>query len=60
MYKVKQTDSDINDQLNLGAAWEDDGDSATPGKSYEAGVLAGIRWVIGDTNDTPIEEGPEE
>jgi hypothetical protein len=60
MYGVNQKDKDINEQLNLGAAWEEAGGSAAPGRSYESGVLAGIRWVVGDTDETPIEEGPEE
>ena len=59
MYRVKQTDRAINDQLNVAGEWEEAGGSAKPGKSYESGVLAGIRWVIGDTDEVPIQEGPE-
>jgi hypothetical protein len=28
--------------------------------SFEEGVLAGIRWLIGETEEWPIAEEPEE
>ncbi len=59
-YEVKRTDEEINDQLNRGAAWEEAGGSSVPGMSFESGVLAGIRWAIGDSEDAPIESDPEE
>ncbi len=58
--KLARTESEINDVLNRAAAWEERGGSAVPGQSFEVGVGAGIRWLIGDTDENPIEVEPEE
>lgn len=59
MYKVKRTDTEINDLLNSAAAWEERGGSAVPGMKYEQGVAAGVKWLIGDTEDHPIDTEPD-
>ncbi len=59
-YFIKQSNADIDDQLNKASAWDDAGGSGSPGSSYESGVKAGIEWVLGDRESAPIEEGPEE
>lgn len=59
-YAVKPSNEDIDNQLNTANAWEEKGGSATPGMTYEQGVKAGIEWVIGDKEEMPIEEEPEE
>ena len=33
------------------------GGSDVPGMTYEEGVDNALRWVTGDTDDDPIEEG---
>lgn len=43
MYNITRTDDEIN-----GSRW--------PGMSYEQGVEAGIQWLVGDTDDNPMED----
>jgi hypothetical protein len=59
-YTLQRSDDEINAQLNTATAWEDHGGSSVPGMSFEEGVLAGIRWLIGETEEWPIAEEPEE
>lgn len=57
--KIHPTASDINNQLNDAATWADEGGSSLPGATYEQGVEAAIKWIIGDTKEFPIQELPE-
>lgn len=59
-YLIKRKADDIDNVLNMAVAWEDHGGSAVRGMTYEQGVIAAIRWITGDSEDSPIEEGPEE
>jgi hypothetical protein len=58
MNKIKRTDSEIDNLLNSANAWEEHGGSSVPGMSYEQGVKAGIEWLLGNSNEYPIEEEP--
>jgi hypothetical protein len=59
-YTLKRSDDEINAQLNTAAAWEDSGGSSVPGMTYEQGVAAALKWLIGDSDEWPIAEEPEE
>ncbi len=54
-YEIKRTDKEIEevmgravDQLENGTKW--------PGMSYEEGVDAALRWVMGISDDDPMED----
>jgi hypothetical protein len=59
-YKVKRTDNEIDQQLNLANEWEEHGGSAVSGMNFEQGVKYGIDWILGDMEDLPIKDGPEQ
>lgn len=58
-YAIARSGEDVDEQLDRAVAWEEKGETAVHGMTYEQGVLAGIRWVVGDTEDIPVESGPE-
>jgi hypothetical protein len=37
----------------------EDGRSGVPGMTYEEGVEAALRWVLGDSDDDPMEHDEE-
>lgn len=53
---IIRTEQEIWDLLNQCADAEVTGVSSYPGMSYEQGVKAAIEWIIGDTNEHPINE----
>ena len=55
MYQIKRTDEEIDNCLNEAAAGEAEG-SRWPGMSYEEGVGAALRWIIGDSEDNPMKD----
>jgi hypothetical protein len=60
MRKIKRTEAEIDQLLNLCGEWEDAGGSSLRGATYEAGVRAALDWVFGDIDDAPVEEAPPE
>lgn len=52
---IKRTEKEIEDQLNEAGAIIAEGGSKVPGMSYEEGVDATIRWILGHEEDPPIE-----
>jgi len=54
-YSVKPKDSDIDDVLNICTERANSGNSPLWGMTYEEGVEAGIRWVLGQTDDSPLD-----
>lgn len=54
--EVKRTQEEIDEVLNKAADGMDDG-SKWPGMSYEQGVDAAIRWLTGESEDNPMDEG---
>ena len=55
-YEIKRTDQEINDVLNDCMEQDTKGGSRWPGMTYEAGVEAALRWIIGETEDHPTQE----
>lgn len=53
---ITRTQKEIDDVLNKAADGMDDG-SKWPGMSYEQGVDAAIRWLTGESEDNPMDEG---
>lgn len=51
MPRPRPKQEEIDEQLNKAADATDEGRSNWPGMTYEEGVAAAIRWMIGD--DTP-------
>lgn len=47
---------EIFDQLDLAVESEIEGRSKWPSMTYEEGVSAALRWVIGETDDKPMED----
>ena len=52
---MTRTDNEIDDVLNDAADWEDAGRTDVPGMTYEQGVTAALRWVRGESDESPIE-----
>lgn len=59
-YVIKRRDDEINNLLNSADAWIEHGGTSLRGMSFEEGVAAGIRWLVGDSETYPIEEEPPE
>ncbi len=55
MYRLAQSDTNIDDVLNKCADAEDEGRSQYPGMTYEQGVRIGIEWLLGVTDESPFE-----
>lgn len=53
-YEVAQAEEDIDEVLRKA-----DNLKGSTGRCYGDGVLAGIRWVLGLTDDDPVEEWDE-
>ena len=51
----RRNENEILDQLNLAAESEIEGRSKWPAMTYEEGVSAALRWVIGETDDRPMD-----
>jgi hypothetical protein len=54
-YAIALPNEDIDDVLTRAQEAVDGGKSAHPGISYEDGILAGIQWVLGHTEDHPLD-----
>jgi hypothetical protein len=48
--QIARTEEEINDMLN---SIDELGPSVFSGQTYEQGVVAGIQWVLGETDDHP-------
>lgn len=57
MYENVREDVEVNDTLNELADAADRGTvNKFPGRTYEEGVEAGVRWVLGMTDDHPMDD----
>jgi hypothetical protein len=56
MYDVERSDEEVNAVLNTCAEAEESGRSKYPGMTYEQGVANGIRWLLGEIDEHPIDE----
>lgn len=54
MKTIKRTDKEISDLLQKCDEANDTG-SKYFGMNYEQGVEAGIKWLIGETDDHPMD-----
>lgn len=55
--QVARTANEIADQEGEAAAQEaENAPSQWPGMTYEQGVSAALRWVLGDTDDKPMDD----
>ena len=52
----KPTEEEIDDVLNRAAEAGDSCESQWPGMIYEQGVHAGIMWVLGRSDDNPMDD----
>jgi hypothetical protein len=53
---VRPAEDDINDVLNECSEAADSGTSKFPGMTYEQGVEAAIRWMLGDDDTNPMAD----
>lgn len=54
LYQIKRTQEEIDEVVNL--AIETEHHSKWRGMSYEAGVRAAIDWILGDSDDNPMDD----
>lgn len=52
---ISRTQEEIDDLMNQCSEAEDTGESKYPGMMYEQGIKAAIEWLIGDTDDNPLD-----
>jgi len=55
-YEVKRSGQQINDVLNAASESEEAGTTRWRGMTYEQGVSAALRWVLGESEDNPMED----
>jgi hypothetical protein len=53
---IERTDQEIDEQRNAASEALDEGGSKWPGMSYEQGVQNALAWVVGDSEDLPMED----
>lgn len=56
MMEVKRTREEVDELLNQVSERQNEGGSRFPGQTFEEGVEAGIRWVLGEVDDYPYPE----
>lgn len=54
MTAVEPTPKAIDEQINLALETQDE--SRWPAMSFEAGVVAALRWVNGEEDEPPMED----
>lgn len=53
--EIVRTQREINEQLDLAHKYSEEG-SKYFGLSYEEGLIAMYDWLVGNTDDLPMEE----
>jgi len=53
---MKPTTNEIEDEMYRAADWTSAGMTAYSGMTYEQGVESALSWVLGHTDEKPIEE----
>lgn len=56
VYRIERSGSDVDDLIDECARRVNDGENKFFGLTYEAGIEAGIRWLIGEQEEHPLEE----
>jgi hypothetical protein len=52
----ERTPGEVQDQIDEAADSMAEGGSRWPGMSYEEGVLAALRWLVGESFQKPMED----
>ncbi len=55
-YQNVRSNEEIDDVLNATVEAEATGQSRWPGMTYEDGVAAALRWVLGQSDSNPMED----
>lgn len=55
MTDLGQIPEEIEEQFNEALALEAEGQNPYPGSNYIDGVKAALAWVLGESDDPPIE-----
>ena len=55
-YGINRSDQEINDVVNRASGGGVYGRSRWPSMTYEDGVRAAIDWIVGDSDDNPMED----
>ena len=55
-YQIKRSDAEINQVLNDCMEREMEGRTQWPAMTYEQGVAAALRWLIGESEDHPTQD----
>ncbi len=55
MYRLVRTDEEIDNVMNKALDASVEG-SKWPGMSYEEGIDAAIRWIVGLADEDPMED----
>lgn len=57
MYVLARSKTEIDDILNICIDRKISGENPFFGMTYDQGVAAGIRWLVGEESDPPVTEG---
>ena len=57
MYRIKVSEKEIDEVLNAADEQETKGGSQWKGMTYEQGVSAAIRWLLGMSDENPMQDG---
>jgi len=55
MAEIKHTVKEIENMESYAQEWISEGETYVPGMTYEEGVSAALQWVLGNSDDSPIE-----
>lgn len=55
MMQIKRDKEDIEAQHSEALVWTADGATQFPAMSYEDGVAAALGWILGETDDGPMD-----
>jgi hypothetical protein len=53
---IKRSQTEMEDILEKAIEAEDADESSWPGMSYEEGVSATLRWIMGETDESPMAD----
>lgn len=52
---IERSAEEVEEGLNEAMALEAEGKNPYPGSSYVSGVKAALAWVLGESDDAPLE-----
>jgi len=56
MFKLEKTEEEVDDIVNRCGEQESKGGSKWPGMTYEQGVRAALDWIVGWSDDHPLDD----